>query len=83
MKFNPSKNHRILLIDDNLSIHDAFRKILDNPSVPDVLRLHEVALFGQPAEDSKIQYLKSTPPIGERKVWPLLSRAFWKSGPTP
>lgn len=48
--FNPWKNHRILLIDDNEAIHSYFRKILAYSSVPDVLAGCEKALFGQSAE---------------------------------
>jgi DNA-binding NtrC family response regulator len=58
VKFNPSKNHRILLIDDNESIHSAFRKILDNSSVRDVLGEDEASLFGQTAEQSKIPFFE-------------------------
>ena len=54
MLFDPLNNHRILLIDDNQSIHDVFRKILDNSSVPDVLGEHEAALFGPRSEHSKM-----------------------------
>jgi CheY-like chemotaxis protein len=53
MNFDPSKNHRILLIDDDESIHNAFRKILGNSSVRDVLDEDEAALFGESAEQPK------------------------------
>jgi CheY-like chemotaxis protein len=48
MKFNPLKNHRILVIDDNRAIHDDFRKILLRSSRLDE---HEAPLFGDPAEN--------------------------------
>jgi CheY-like chemotaxis protein len=35
MKFNPLKNHRILVIDDNPAIHDDYRKILGRTFTPD------------------------------------------------
>jgi DNA-binding NtrC family response regulator len=35
MYFNPLYNHRILIIDDFVSTHDLFRKILAKPSNPD------------------------------------------------
>jgi CheY-like chemotaxis protein len=47
MKFDPLKNHRILLIDDNPVIHEAFRKIL-TPDLHD-LDKDEAVLFGDKA----------------------------------
>src|SRR5580693_487430 len=47
MNINPLKNHRILVIDDNRSIHDDFRKILVKASqLPNDLSEDEAALFG-------------------------------------
>jgi two-component system, sensor histidine kinase and response regulator len=47
MNINPLKNHRILVIDDNRSIHDDFRKILIKASqLPNDLSEDEAALFG-------------------------------------
>ncbi|HXF09424.1 MAG TPA: response regulator, partial [Desulfuromonadaceae bacterium] len=47
MKFNPDKNRRILIIDDNRAIHDDFRKILARPkAAPTSLAEAEAALFG-------------------------------------
>jgi two-component system, sensor histidine kinase and response regulator len=51
MKIDPLKNHRILLIDDNLAIHDDFRKILITASdLPHDLAEDEASLFGDTAE---------------------------------
>jgi len=48
MNFNPAQNQRILVIDDNQSIHEDFRKILTRPpaAAPD-LSAAEAALFGE------------------------------------
>jgi CheY-like chemotaxis protein len=47
MKFDPTKNHRILVIDDNRDAHEDFRKILKGGStVPNDLAEQETALFG-------------------------------------
>jgi DNA-binding response OmpR family regulator len=54
MNFDPLYNHRILLIDDDENIHQSFRKILVNSSVPHLLNEHEAALFGERAEHSKM-----------------------------
>jgi CheY-like chemotaxis protein len=54
MQFNPLYNHRLLVIDDNLSIHRDFRKILDNSSLSENLDDREKALFGKAAEHSKL-----------------------------
>jgi CheY-like chemotaxis protein len=55
MLFNPLDNHRILLIDDNLSIHEDFRKILSGASdLEDNLNEKEAALFGDRKRDLKL-----------------------------
>jgi len=50
----PAAGHRILVVDDNESIHDDFRKILTHPRVDD-MRAAELAVFGEleaePQED--------------------------------
>ncbi|MDD5011568.1 MAG: response regulator, partial [Phycisphaerae bacterium] len=47
-----TKNRRILVIDDNPSIHDDFRQILANASKNDSLDLARAAVFGQNIEDA-------------------------------
>jgi two-component system sensor histidine kinase/response regulator len=48
MHINPLKNHRILVVDDNRSIHADFRKILTRGnSLPNELAEEEAALFGE------------------------------------
>jgi len=55
MNFNPQKNQRILLIDDNQAIHDDFRKILKKPSGPSSnLAEAEAALFGETAQEIEL-----------------------------
>jgi len=51
----PSENHRILVIDDNPSIHDDFRKILGpaNLKLAQQLDADEAALFGETAHASR------------------------------
>jgi two-component system, sensor histidine kinase and response regulator len=50
MKIDPLKNNRILVIDDNPSIHEDFRKILLRPAnAPNDLAEDEAALFGETA----------------------------------
>ena len=46
----PEKNRRILIVDDNRSIHGDFRKILVDERTPDNARAMEAALFGEAAE---------------------------------
>jgi signal transduction histidine kinase len=49
MNFNPTQNQRILVIDDNQSIHEDFRKILTRPKSPaQDLSAVEAELFGEP-----------------------------------
>lgn len=51
---NPEKNRRILVIDDNKSIHDDFRKILSPyDSTRTALNAAEMALFGSPADEEQ------------------------------
>jgi len=45
MKFNPLKNRRILVIDDNHAIHEDFRKILTPSKLPNDLGEQEAELF--------------------------------------
>ena len=49
MNINPNQNHRILVIDDNRSIHEDFKKILGKKKMPDNLAADEAALFGEEA----------------------------------
>lgn len=51
------KNRRVLVVDDNRSIHDDFRKIL-SPNEPTraALSMTETQLFGSPLEDRQAQY---------------------------
>ncbi len=52
----PSENHRILIIDDNPSIHEDFRKILGPADVKLAAELDadEAALFGEIADTSRL-----------------------------
>jgi CheY-like chemotaxis protein len=55
MQFNPLCNRRLLVIDDNLSVHRDFRKILTrSPDAPDDLREQESMLFEERADDSQM-----------------------------
>ena len=51
MNYIPSKTLRILVIDDNKSIHEDFRKILGGSREPGKLDSMEAALFGETAPD--------------------------------
>jgi two-component system sensor histidine kinase/response regulator len=54
MSPNPDDNHRILVIDDNRSIHADFRKILLQPTEEsDSLSEAEASLFGEAAQKSQ------------------------------
>ena len=55
MRFEPGQNHRILVIDDNRSIHEDFRKILCRPKTAskDLIEA-EAALFGPDASQVKV-----------------------------
>jgi CheY-like chemotaxis protein len=46
MKFNPLRNHRILVIDDDPEAHQDILKILTNSTPPNDLEEQEAALFG-------------------------------------
>jgi two-component system sensor histidine kinase/response regulator len=46
---DPEKNHRILVVDDNVAIHDDFRKILGTDFSSATFEAEEAALFGGPA----------------------------------
>jgi len=54
MNLNSDKNRRILIVDDNQSIHGDFRKIL-SPDQPTraALNVTEMALFGSPANEEQ------------------------------
>lgn len=49
MSFDPNRNRRILVIDDNPSIHEDFRKILGPQRRPDKLNAIEAELFEEKA----------------------------------
>lgn len=50
-------NRRILVVDDNLSIHEDFRKILAPPTDADALDKARAALFGEaPSLPTKVRY---------------------------
>jgi CheY-like chemotaxis protein len=46
MKADPERNRRILVVDDNPTIHDDFRRILTSPAAPDGLDDEAARLFG-------------------------------------
>jgi two-component system sensor histidine kinase/response regulator len=55
MKINPQENRRLLVIDDNLAIHEDFRKILvAASSLADEMAEDEAALFGTTASNFKL-----------------------------
>jgi CheY-like chemotaxis protein len=56
---NSDKNRRVLVIDDNKSIHDDFRKILspDDPTRA-ALNVTETALFGSPVNEEQQIYFE-------------------------
>jgi CheY-like chemotaxis protein len=66
---NPDKNRRILVIDDNKSIHDDFRKIF-SPAGPAqaAINMTETQLFGIPAEDRQPQFEIDSAYQGEQGV---------------
>ena len=47
-----TKNRRVLVIDDNLAIHEDFRKILASKCDASALEDAEAALFGEPSSKS-------------------------------
>ncbi|HMJ06088.1 MAG TPA: PAS domain-containing protein, partial [Chthoniobacterales bacterium] len=53
-----TENNRILVVDDNPSIHDDFRKILAPPGArTEELSATEAVLFGQPAKEANLRRL--------------------------
>ena len=50
------ENRRILLVDDLLSIHDDFRKILTAPADTTDLDAEEAILFGQPTRRVSVRF---------------------------
>ena len=65
----PNKNRRILVIDDNKSIHEDFRKIL-SPHEPTraALSRTETQLFGSPLEERQIPFTIDSAYQGEEGV---------------
>ena len=61
MSDKTADNRRILIIDDNVSIHDDFRKILETPKDSGSLDQARAALFGEapslpPREDYELDF---------------------------
>lgn len=67
---NPDRNRRILIIDDNKSIHADFRKILSpNEATRAALDVTETALFGNPVnEEQQLQFEIDSPYQGQEAV---------------
>ena len=56
---NPDQNHRILIIDDNRSIHADFRKVLTKPkAASDHMAAAEAELFGEEASAASLPELE-------------------------
>jgi hypothetical protein len=64
-------NHRILLVDDNTSIHADFRKILCPSTAGAKAAIHELeaALFGDAKPATGQQVLFWIPPTRARRHW--------------
>jgi hypothetical protein len=76
LNMNHNQNRRLLIIDDNHSIHDDFRKIL----MPEIvnrgaLDATEAALFGGQKNSSETTVSRSTPRSKARRDWPTSRRA--------
>jgi CheY-like chemotaxis protein len=78
---SPNKNRRILVIDDNKSIHDDFRKIL-SPHEPTraALSRTETQLFGSPLEERQIPFTIDSAYQGEEGV-NLVKKALGEKRP--
>lgn len=75
------ENKRILIIDDNASIHDDFRKILSPPSEPEALGHARAALFGEvPTLPPQTQYELDFATQG-REGFGLVQTAFQRGNP--
>jgi CheY-like chemotaxis protein len=74
---NPDQNRRILVIDDNPSIHDDFRKILSPiESTSSALSLTETQLFGNPlSKDRPFRYQVDSAAQGQVGV-AMIKKAF-------
>jgi DNA-binding NtrC family response regulator len=78
---NPEKNRRILVIDDNRSIHDDFRKILSSAGPAQAaISLTETQLFGIPAEARQPQFEIDSAYQGEEGV-ELVKKALAEGRP--
>jgi CheY-like chemotaxis protein len=82
MSFNPLKNHRILVIDDNRAIHEDFRKILLTVSkTSDDLDAPEAELFGQTTVDSKPPVFEIDSAYQGQEGLELVEKSLWEDRP--
>ncbi len=74
-------NRRILVIDDNVNIHEDFRKVLMPPADPDSLTQARVALFGEvPTLPPQVHYELDFATQG-REGFGLAQNAYQKGNP--
>lgn len=63
-----AKNNRVLIVDDNHSIHEDYRKILVRPTSTEDLSQAEAVLFDQPAGDTSPLFALTSALQGEEAV---------------
>src|SRR3984885_9984835 len=82
MSFNPLKNHRILVIDDNRAIHEDFRKILLTVSkTSDDLDAPEAELFGRTTVDLKPPVFEIDSAYQGQEGLDLVEKSLWEDRP--
>ncbi len=71
MSFDPNQQHRILLLDDNRSIHEDYLKVLGKQkTVLAGLEEAEAVLFGEETPRVRSRNSRLILPTKDRKGWP-------------
>lgn len=78
---NPQSPHRVLIVDDNVAIHDDFRKILTQSHFENDLAIAEAAFLGDElAEESLVQFELDHAYQGE-EAFDLVTNSVMESRP--
>jgi two-component system sensor histidine kinase/response regulator len=77
----PEKNLRILVVDDNRSIHSDFRKILVDEHTTDKARAMEAALFGEPTDSRQAVRFELDSAYQGKEGFEMVQRAVTEGRP--
>jgi CheY-like chemotaxis protein len=82
MNINPLNNHRILIVDDNRSIHDDFRKILiEEAHLPIDLDEDEAALFGNTPPKFRLPIFEIDSAYQGQEGLEMVEKSLWEDRP--